>query len=184
MSVRRLAGTAGSSPLSRRGGLSSAMPLTLHPADALNCDDHSRIIRRKPGGCHGQRPSAQQQGKEETEAGQEQEKRRRRRPLAVRRHAQPDEPERLREEVVARALERRRTPFPAGGGSTREALRGGAVQRRHDRADYRCAGACCPRGGWRLYVGAPSHLGALADAIIGFALWLAGSVLWKATLWG
>src|SRR6202030_703524 len=67
-------------------------------ANALHWADRFRIIQ--PGGRHGERPDAQQQGKEEAQAGQEQAKRRPR-PLAVRRHAQPGEPEHVREEVVS-----------------------------------------------------------------------------------
>ena len=80
-----------------------------------------RIIQ--PGGRHGERPDAQQQGKEEAEAGQEQGQGRRR-PLAIRRHAQPDQSKAVRQEIASAA---RQTPSPAGGGSTREARRGGVV---------------------------------------------------------
>ena len=113
-------------------------------ANALDYAIRFRIIQ--PGGRHGERPDAQQQGKEEAEAGQEQAKRRPR-PLAVRRHAQPGEPERVREEVVSRRGVARQTPSPAGGGSTRKARRGGVV--RYRLIFGRLISLCSSRLSWR-----------------------------------
>ncbi len=61
---------------------------TLRAADGLDCAVRTESSTANPGGRHGQRSDARQQGKEETEAGQEHEERRRR-ALAVRQYAQP-----------------------------------------------------------------------------------------------
>src|SRR5580700_10039375 len=68
-------------------------------ANALDCAIRFRIIHREPGGRHGERPDAQQQGKEEAEAGQEQGQGCPG-PLTVRRHAQPGDPKAVRQEIA------------------------------------------------------------------------------------
>jgi len=116
---------AAAPPLSASAGRKTRRALALGPANALDYAIHFRIIHREPGGRHGERPDAQQQGKEEAEAGQEQGQGCPG-PLAVRRHAQPDQSKAVRQEIAGAA---RQTPSPARGGSTREARRGGVVRR-------------------------------------------------------